>query len=743
MSIYFNKDTREFHLQGMNVSYIFNILKNNHLGHIYFGKKINHRESFSHLVQYQTERLPLTTCVFEGDNFFSLETIKQEYPSFGNSDFRDPAFQILQDNGSRITNFEYVSHEIYSGKTKLQGLPATYSLNDQEVTTLEILMEDRLINIQIKLTYSLFEEIDAITRSVLFINKSNKNIALLRALSICVDFPDADFELLHLSGTWGKERHIIERELVHGIQSVSSARGASSAHHNPFIALKRKNVTENAGEIFGFNLVYSGNFLAQVEVDHYDVSRVLMGINPFDFKWILEPGEQFQTPEAVMVYSDQGLNGMSQIFHELYRTRLIRGKWKDKPRPILINNWEATQFDFDEKYIQELVEPAKEAGIELFVLDDGWFDRRNDDTSSLGDWTPDKNKLPDGIKGVADKINKKGLKFGLWFEPEMINKKSNLYKKHPDWLIHVPDRNPCHGRNQYILDFSREEVVEYIYKSISEILKDSSVSYVKWDMNRNMTDIGSANLPPERQQEVPHRYILGLYSLLERLTNEFPDILFESCASGGGRFDPGMLYYMPQTWTSDDTDAVERLKIQYGTSLVYPLNSMGAHVTAVPNHQVKRITSLSMRAEVAYFGCFGYELDLNKLAREEIEEIKGQIDFYKKYRELFQFGSFYRLLSPFEGNRTAWMVVSRDKKNAIVGNYRVLSLPNQGFESLKLAGLEPEYKYEISGSNPYYMYGSELMNKGICLKQSFSGGEFNNHDKSEDFKSEIFILKVN
>lgn len=728
MPIIYNDKTKEFHLQAKDVSYIFKILRNNQLGHLYYGKKIKHRDSFEHL--YREEYRGNIACVFEGDQTFSLDQLKQEFPAYGTTDFREPAYQILQENGSRITNFEYKNHTIYNGKPKLHGLPATYVESDDEATTLEITLHDQLLNAEIKLLYSVYEKLNVITRSAQFINHGKEDLNLTQALSANVDFFDSDFEMVQLSGAWIRERHVKTRKLEPGIQSVSSTRGASSPHQNPFIALKRPNTNEHQGEVYGFSFVYSGNFLAQVEVNHFGVARVQMGINPFDFNWLLQPGESFQTPEVVMVYSDNGLNGMSQTFHTLYRKRLARGKWREKARPILANNWEGTYFDFDEDKILAIAKEAQKLGVELFVLDDGWFGKRNDDTTSLGDWFPNEEKLPNGITGLAEKVTDLGLKFGLWFEPEMISKESRLYEKHPDWLIHVPNRRLSHGRNQYVLDFSRKEVVDYIYGMISDILRNAPVSYVKWDMNRFMTEIGSKELPAERQAEVAHRYILGVYDLYERLITEFPDILFESCASGGGRFDPGMLYYAPQTWTSDNSDAVERLKIQYGTSFVYPLSSMGAHVSAVPNHQVGRITSIKTRADVAYFGVFGYELDLTEMTEEEKDMAKEQIKFYKQHRELIHNGKFYRLQSPFEGNVTAWMVVSEDQTEAIVGKYQVLAEPYPGFNRLLLTGLNPDFEYQIEGKEGSY-YGDELMHVGINLDTTMG-----------DFTSEIFYLKA-
>lgn len=727
MPIFYSNESKEFHLQGKNVSYILNILRNSQLGHLYYGKKLRHRDSFNHL--YREEYRDNGTNVFEGDQTFSLDTLKQEFPAYGTTDFREPAYQILQENGSRITNFEYQEHKIYKGKPSLEGLPATYVEDENEATTLEITLYDEVIDAELVLLYTVYEDLNVITRSAKFHNNGKEKLNLTRALSANVDFFDNDFEMVHLSGSWSRERHVKTRKLEQGIQSISSARGTSSAHQNPFIAVKRPDANEYQGEVYGFSLVYSGNFLAQVEVDHYDVTRVQMGINPFDFNWLLESGGTFQTPEAVMVYSDEGLNGMSQTYHKLYRTRLAKGTWRDKPRPILTNNWEGTYFDFDEDKILSLAKDSKKLGIELFVLDDGWFGKRDDDTTSLGDWFVDTRKLPNGITGLANKVTELGLEFGLWFEPEMISKVSELYEKHPDWLIQVPNRRLSHGRNQFILDFSKKEVVDYIYEMMAKTLHDAPISYVKWDMNRYMTEIGSNQLPAERQSEVAHRYILGVYDLYERLTTEFPEILFESCASGGSRFDPGMLYYAPQAWTSDDTDAIERLKIQYGTSFVYPLSSIGAHVSAIPNHQVGRMTSLDTRGNVAYFGDFGYELDVTTMTEDEKEIVKAQVAFYKENRELIQKGTFYRMQSPFEGNVTSWMVVSDDQSEAFVGRYQVLGVPNPGHSRLLLAGLKEDYEYEVEGIEGTY-YGDELMHAGIHLNPAFG-----------DYTSQVFKLR--
>lgn len=737
MPIRFHEKTQEFHLFNQEISYLFKVIDNQQLGHLYYGKHLTDREDFSHM--FERAARDMAPCAFEGDSTFSLENIKQEYPTFGCGDMRYPAYEIERENGSTVVEFTYAGHRIYNGKPGLEGLPATYAEDEKEASTLEVVLEDKYIGTRIMLLYTIYENLPVITRSARFICESETPVTLLSAMSGCIDLPDKDYVMLELAGTWSKERHIRERKLEYGVQSVHSMRGSSSHQFNPFLALKRKNTDEASGEAFGFSLVYSGNFLAQVEVDNYDVSRVLLGIHPNGFRWTLRAGESFQTPEVVMVYSDAGLNKMSQVYHQLYRTRLARGVWRDRERPILINNWEATYFDFDDKKIYELAKIAKSVGIELFVLDDGWFGKRNNDHSSLGDWYPNPDKLEGGIKALAEKIHGLGLEFGIWIEPEMVNKDSDLYRAHPDWVLAEQGRHMCHSRNQYVLDFSRKEVVDYLYEMIKKVLAEADVSYVKWDMNRTFSETFSNGSDKEYQGKVRHKYILGVYELYERLRTRFPQVLFESCASGGARFDPGMLYYAPQAWTSDDTDAVERLKIQYGTSMVYPVSSIGSHVSASPNHQNNRMTSIRMRADVAYFGTFGYELDLNALAEEELKKIKEQIQFMKKYRRLLQQGTFYRLLSPFEGNETAWMVVSEDKKEALVGYYRVLQPVHIGFVRLKLQGLLKDVRYEVSGYD-YDYYGDELMQSGLILSDSASGVKTAGNDKG-DFMSRIFHLK--
>lgn len=711
--ITYYSDQSVFHIQSCGMSYVLKITQHGYVAHMYWGKRIR--------IPRLSRELRFLDRGFSpnpnpANRTFSLDTLPQEYPAYGNTDFRTPAYQVQLENGSTISDLRYKTHRIYKGKPKLDGLPATYVESLNEAETLEIVLEDSVIGLRATLRYTVYAKWNVITRSVQIENDGSERIKLLRALSMNVDFWDADYEWIHLSGAWARERHIERSKLRLGTQSIESRRGASSHQQNPFIALVRKNTDEHQGEVYGFSLVYSGNFLAQVEVDQFHTARVSLGINPFDFTWLLEPSESFQTPEVVMVYSDEGLNGMSQTFHELYRTRLARGVFRDRERPILINNWEATYFDFDEEKILTIAKTASELGIELFVLDDGWFGKRDDDKRSLGDWFVDKRKLPNGLEGLAKRVNETGMQFGLWVEPEMVSVDSELYRKHPDWCVHVPNRSRSEGRNQLVLDYSRKEVCDYMIQVLSDVLASAPISYVKWDMNRHMTEIGSATLPPERQRETAHRYMLGLYRVMDEITSRFPHILFESCSGGGGRFDPGMLYYMPQTWTSDNTDAVSRLKIQYGTSLVYPISSIGAHVSAVPNHQVHRITSLEMRGHVAMSGNFGYELDVTKLSEEEKETIKEQVAFYKEIRHLVQFGTFYRMLSPFEGNEAAWMVVSKDQSEAFVAYFRVLAEANAPLSFIRLKGLNPKKRYEIIGTGEVYG-GDELMYVGLNVPE--------------------------
>jgi alpha-galactosidase len=653
--------------------------------------------------------------------------------------------------GSTVLDLVYRDHRIVPGKPTRPDddrLPATYVESADEADTLEIALVDAVSGVEVELSYTIFRDLPAIARSARIRNRGGLPVRVTSAMSAVLDLPDARWTLLQLSGAWARENRIVAGPLRPGRQSVGSDRGSSSHLHNPFMALIEATTTEDHGAVYALSLVYSGNFIAEAEVDPFDTTRVRIGISPNTFSWMLEPGETFATPEAILVFSDAGLGAMSDAFHTLYRERLARGKWRDAPRPILLNNWEATYFAFDEAKLLEIATAAADLSVEMFVLDDGWFGARDDDTTSLGDWFVDRRKLPGGLDGLASKVEALGLRFGLWIEPEMVSERSRLFEAHPDWVVGIPGRPRTESRQQLVLDMSRPEIVDHLFGVLSSVLSSAQISYVKWDMNRTITEPYSPALPADRQGEFFHRYILGVYDLYARLTAAFPEILFESCAGGGGRFDPGLLAFAPQAWTSDDTDAIERLKIQWGTSLVYPLSSMGAHVSAVPNHQTGRITPIETRAAVAFFGVFGYELDPTALTAAERATVLGQIAFYKEHRELFQRGRFIRLRSPFEGdgNDTAWMVVAPDRSRAIVGSYRALNRPAPGAERLRLRGLDPIAMYRVVGwpspddpvalANSVVRGGDELMAAGLATVADRHGVS-----TEGDFRAHLFVLE--
>ncbi|MDO7907267.1 alpha-galactosidase [Paenibacillus sp. JX-17] len=729
MAIFVHDNELQFHLQSKSASYVFQVLPSGYVNHLYYGKRL--RDHDLSWLTNRVERASFSPNPVNEDRTISLDTLPQELPVYGTSDFRHPAVQIRQHNGSTITEFTYKGYRIVKGKPALEGLPSTYVEQEDEAVTLYVELQDQVAGVEIELAYTVFEPYDAITRSMKISNTGQASVEILRALSAAVDFPHAQFDWLQLSGAWTRERDMFRRPLTPGTVSVESRRGASGHQQNPFAALMAPGTDEDHGEVYGFSLVYSGSFVAQAEVDQFGTTRLSAGINPFDFGWQLPAGASFQTPEVVMVYTDKGLSGMSHTYHRLYRERLARGKFRDEVRPVLVNNWEATYFQFNAEKIESIATAGKELGIELFVLDDGWFGHRDNDDSSLGDWVVDFNKLPNGLDDLVNRITSQGMGFGLWFEPEMISPDSDLYREHPDWCLHVPDRRRTQGRQQLVLDFSRQDVRDEIVRMMTAILGSAPITYVKWDMNRNMTEIGSALLKPENQRETAHRYMLGLYEVMERVTTSFPDILFESCSGGGGRFDPGMLYYMPQTWTSDNTDAVSRLRIQYGTSLVYPVSSMGSHVSAVPNHQVGRSTSLQTRGLVAMSGNFGYELDLTHFTEDERQIVRDQVSLYKEIRGLVQFGTFHRLVSPFEGQgrEAAWMFVAADESEAIVFYFRVLAEPNSPLRRLKLKGLDPQADYSIEGAEGI-RGGDALMYGGISVGLPLG-----------DYHSEFYRLK--
>ncbi len=712
MPIIFKKDTNQFYLHTDHSSYIIELLDGRIPLHVYWGKPLDAiAPAMDWDSSFATMFLAWDTGI-EHTHFNTTGGLPLEYPVYGSGDMRDPAFHVQFADGSRVMRLEYAGHTIFDGKPALKGLPATYATKD-EAQTLELHLKDALSGLSVYLQYTVIPAYDAITRAVRVVNGGEESIRLLQVASASVDFYDSEFDMIHLPGVWARERQIERHRLIHGVQRADSKRGASSHYQNPFFALVSPDTTETNGDAYGFNLVYSGNFAAGAEKDAYEMVRATIGINGFDFSWLLESGESFQSPEAVMVYSAEGLGEMSRRFHRLYRDHLLRGKYQHAERPVLLNNWEGTYWDFTEQKLLEIAAGGKKMGVDMLVLDDGWFGKdRMGETGDIGDWVVDKRKLPNGLKGLGDKINAMGLKFGLWFEPEVFSQNTDIYAQHPDWCIHVKDRPRTKWRHTLNLDYSRPEVCEYIIKAVSDVLSSAPIAYVKWDYNRNISEPGSPALPPERQQELHHRYMLGLYYVMETLTSRFPDVLFEGCSGGGGRFDPGMLYYMPQIWTSDDTDPEERLYIQHGTSLAYPAVTMSAHLSASPNHQTGRATPFKMRGDVAMAGQFGYELDPAKMTDEEIATAQEQIAFYKKYRHIVQQGDMYRLVSPYDEPFAAWQFISPDANTAMLYTFVITGKPYQPPKRVKLQALDADaiYVEELSGVE---YTGAQLMQVGV------------------------------
>lgn len=719
MSIYYNEKSKSFNLISKDTSYVIAIVDDEEfLGHVYFGHKVAD-EDINYLMRL--EEPPYVPSKNNRDRASFMDSFPMEYPTSGLGDYREACLQVETQNGMTTCSLSYMSHTIYNGKPMLEGLPATFG-DEQDCSTLEITCRDKQLNLEIVLVYTVFEQLDVITRSVRLRNCGNENIIIRRVLSACVDFDTVDMDMLTLNGSWGRECHISRKVISYGKQGVSSTRGKSSHQHNPFIAVMEKSANEDYGEVFGFSFVYSGNFFVQAEGCQFDTTRVVMGINPYDFAWKLQPQQIFTAPEVVIVHSDQGLGKMSRTFHDLYRNHLIRGKYKNKKRPILINNWEATYFDFDTDKLIEIAKEAAGLGIEMLVMDDGWFGNRNDDNSSLGDWIVNENKIKGGLKYLVDEVNKLGLKFGIWFEPEMISPDSDLYRAHADWCIHINGRVGALSRNQYVLDFSRQEIRDYVYDCLKRILSSANIEYVKWDMNRQLSEVGNSILKPECQRELWHRYVLGVYEVMERLVNEFPDILLENCSGGGGRFDPGMLYYSPQIWCSDDADAIERLKIQHGTSLVYPVSAMGAHVSDCPNHTVGRTTPFETRGYVALSGTFGYELDVTKISQQDRDLIPKQVELYHKYNDLIRTGDLYRISNIFAKlDYSCVEYVSKDKREVLVIYVQVLNRPNYHSRRICLKGLEKNWFYR-NEENGKVLSGSALMYGGVLMTEMF--GDF-------------------
>lgn len=704
-----------FHLSNHFLSYLMQVDPYGLLQHLYFGKKIRkyHDErSYPGLNRGFSGNVPSLNVGEQPDRTYSKDMILQEYSGNQTGDYREAGSIIRSDIGSVTVDWRYKGYEIIEGKPHLTKLPQSYVESDDEATTLNITLEDSALKVDAVLTYTIYTDRPVITRSVKLMNKSSATYYLEKIASAQIDFPKQDMEVISLPGAHVRERQIERQKIKHGTYRFESRRGTSSHHMNPFIALVHPDTTEFQGEALGIQLVYSGNHLFSLSKDYIDQTRLMVGINDYDFSWQLKGNSEFQTPEVIMVYSHEGLNDMSNTFHHLLRERVARGKHRFSERPVVINNWEATFMDFDTGKLKSIIDKAAEVGVEMFVLDDGWFGHRDDDTSSLGDWYEYKNKFEDGLGGIAQYAHEKGLKFGLWFEPEMISRDSDLFEQHPDYALQVPDREMTLSRSQYVLDFSRPEVGDNIFQQMIKILDNISLDYVKWDMNRHLTEVWSNAYAPMRQGEIYHRYILGLYDLMERLVERYPNILWEGCSGGGGRFDAGILYYFPQTWTSDNTDAVARLKIQYGTSLAYPISSMTSHVSESPNQQTGRSTTIDMRGDVAMSGVFGYELNLDELPEDELDSVRQQIKFYKKHRELIQFGKFIRLDSPFVHNTVSWAFISEDQKKVLLFNFKILSEAQPEIPVTRLKGLKSDSDYIEPATSKIYG-GDELMNIGL------------------------------
>lgn len=723
--IKFDQKNKTFRIDTPSSTYCITVAQKGYLSHSYYGPKIGDDD-----VSYLTRQFEY--FMSQGDVFREkhtlLDFLPQEMPTDGMGDFRESALAISNDKGNNGVELMYKDFKILDDAQTLPGLPSVFGNKAQ---TLEIICQDEILQTQVHLFYTVFEGLDAIIRSTRIENNGTNPIFIKKALSASFDIDSDNYDVITLHGSWARERHI-ERHPVHmGKQGVLSMRGETSHQEHPFIALVDHNTDENFGKVYAMNFIYSGNFVADVQKNQFDSIRMVMGINPENFCWKLNAGQIFDTPQAVLVFSDKGLNGMSHTFHDLYRDHLIRSPYKNKMRPILINNWEATYFNFDTEKLLDIAREASKDGIEMLVMDDGWFGCRNSDNCSLGDWFVNEEKIKGGLKYLVEEVNKLGMKFGIWFEPEMISPDSDLYRSHPDWAIQIPGRTPGMSRQQLVLDITRKEVEDYAYECVAKILRSANIEYVKWDMNRQLSDIGSLSLPADQIGEFYHRYVLALYRMQNKLVTEFPNLLLENCSGGGARFDPGMFYFSPQIWCSDDTDAIERLSIQEGTALIYPLSTMGAHVSVCPNHAVGRVTPFKTRGYVALSGTFGYELDITKLPQEERALIPHQVELYKKYSDLVRTGDYWRIASYSQNHEyDCWMSLSKDKKRALVTFVQVFNHPNYKTRFIKIQGLDENKKYKISfpdeNQNDFpviEMTGLTIKNAGIPVKRDW--GDFN------------------
>ncbi len=712
MGVVYEEEQKVFGLHTKHTTYLCGLTEDGqYLGHIYYGKRMTDL-SASYLLR--TEEPPFTPETNAREKASFIGCFPQEYPTAGLGDYRETALAVRTEAGHRGCELHYEKHEIFHGKKPLAGLPATFG-SEEECETLEIILKDELLDLKVVLCFSVFEDVDVITRSVQIINAGTAPLYLEKVLSACLDMDNEGFEMMTLTGAWARERQIERTPLSRGRHQIGSWRGESSHQEHPFLALVTPGTNQDMGEVYAMHFVYSGNFMAQAEVTEFDTVRMVMGIHPEGFSWKLNPQETFQAPEVVMVYSDAGIGKMTKTFHDLYRKHLIRSKYLHESRPILINNWEATYFNFDTEKLLDIAREAKKSGIEMLVMDDGWFGKRNSDDSSLGDWIVNEEKLQGGLKALVDRVKALDMKFGIWFEPEMVSPDSELFRKHPDWAIQIPGREPLMSRAQYVLDLTRPEVADYIYESVAKILRETGIDYVKWDMNRQLTDIGSYGLAAECQGELMHRYMLAVYQMQERLVTEFPDLLLENCSSGGARFDPGMLYYSPQIWCSDDTDAIERLSIQEGTAMLYPLSAIGAHVSDCPNHITGRTVPFQTRGHIALAGTFGYELDITRISEADRAQIPEQTAMYHKYNELIREGDYDRIASWRENHfYDCWQVTDKEKSEALLTYVQVLARPNVKSRKIRWKNLIPEAEYVLEETGKVYS-GEMLMQAGILI----------------------------
>ena len=707
-----------FILNTKNTTYAFRVLKTGHLEHLYYGKKIA-IENMEPLIE-QHNFMPGNTVAYNQETMeYSLENMRLEMSSYGKGDVREPFVEVVKSDGSFTNDFTYADSEISWGKQPFETLPGSYD-EDGNVDHLTVTLKDN--DLVMELHYYVYENCDVITRTTVLINKGKEKVNIKRLMSMQLDMFGMNYVMTTFNGSWANEMNRHDTKVAAGRFTNYSYAGTSSNRANPFVMISREETTEDFGECIGTNLIYSGNHYEAMDVCSFNKTRFVSGINPQSMSYGLLPGEKFEAPESVLTYSKKGYNGMSQNMHKFVREHIVRGKWKYKERPVLLNSWEANYFDITEEKLINLAKAGKDIGIELFVMDDGWFGKRNNDKSSLGDWFVNTDKLPGSLKGLSEKVDKLGMSFGLWVEPEMISEDSDLFRKHPDWAFRIQGREMHEGRNQYVLDMGRDDVVAYLTDVFTAVLGSADIKYIKWDMNRNISDANSAALPPNRQGEVMHRYILGVYKLMENLVSTFPNILFEGCSGGGGRFDAGMLYYSPQIWCSDNTDAMNRLDIQYGTSFFYPISSVGAHVSACPNHQTGRSVPLSTRADVALAGRFGYELDLRLLSDEEKAQVKEQIKEFHDYYDLTHEGDYYRLTERDNTSFTAWEFVAKNKERALVEVVKKDAWGNPLPVHVTIKGLEDNSMY-VCSLNGIKRSGKTWNHAGITLPKFLSAGE--------------------